>query len=48
MSCNKRCSSMMAFIADDNAQSMFVLPYLKDKVKTPVMFCAVEEIVSSR
>ena len=27
--------------ADDNAQSMFVLPYLKDKVKTPVMFCAV-------
>ena len=35
-------------VADDNAQSMFVLPYLKDKVKTPVMFCAVEEIVSSR
>ena len=27
--------------ADDNAQSMLVLPYLKDKVKTPVMFCAV-------
>jgi ABC-type uncharacterized transport system substrate-binding protein len=27
--------------ADDNAQSMFVMPYLKDKVKTPVMFCAV-------
>ncbi len=27
--------------ADDTAQSMFVLPYLKDKVKTPVMFCAV-------
>jgi ABC-type uncharacterized transport system substrate-binding protein len=27
--------------ADDNAQSMFVLPYLKDKVTTPVMFCAV-------
>jgi ABC-type uncharacterized transport system substrate-binding protein len=27
--------------ADDNAQSMFVLPYLKDKVNTPVMFCAV-------
>ncbi|QTA80838.1 putative ABC transporter, substrate-binding protein [Desulfonema limicola] len=27
--------------ADDNAQSMFVVPYLKDKVKTPVMFCAV-------
>ena len=27
--------------ADDNAQSMFVLPYLKDKDKTPVMFCAV-------
>jgi ABC-type uncharacterized transport system substrate-binding protein len=24
---------------DDNAQSMFVLPYLKNKVKTPVMFC---------
>jgi ABC-type uncharacterized transport system substrate-binding protein len=29
--------------ADDIAQSMFVLPYLKDKVKTPVMFCAVNE-----
>lgn len=27
--------------ADDNAQSMFVVPYLKDKVETPVMFCGV-------
>ena len=27
--------------ADDNAQRMFVLPYLKNKVKTPVMFCGV-------
>jgi ABC-type uncharacterized transport system substrate-binding protein len=27
--------------ADDNAQSMFVVPYLKDKVKPPVMFCGV-------
>ncbi len=27
--------------ADDDAQSMFVVPYLKDKVKTPVMFCGV-------
>lgn len=27
--------------ADDNAQSMFVVPYLKDKVLTPVMFCGV-------
>lgn len=27
--------------SDDNAQSMFVVPYLKDKVKTPVMFCGV-------
>ena len=26
---------------DDNAQSMFVVPYLKDKVRTPVMFCGV-------
>jgi hypothetical protein len=26
---------------DDNAQWMFVLPYLKDKVHTPVMFCGV-------
>jgi len=26
---------------DDNSQSMFVLPYLKDKVKTPVVFCGV-------
>lgn len=25
--------------ADDNAQQLFVLPYLKDKVTTPVMFC---------
>ena len=24
--------------ADDNAQQMFVLPYLKDNVETPVMF----------
>jgi len=27
--------------ADDNAQSMFVVPFLKDKVKIPVMFSAV-------
>lgn len=27
--------------ADDNAQSMFVLPYLHDKVDTPIMFCGV-------
>ena len=27
--------------ADDNVQWMFVLPYLKNKVKTPVMFCGV-------
>lgn len=27
--------------ADDNAQSMFVVPYLKDRVKTPVIFCGV-------
>lgn len=27
--------------ADDNAQSMFVVPYLKDTVKTPVIFCGV-------
>ena len=27
--------------ADDDAQSMFVVPYLKDKVTTPVMFCGV-------
>ncbi len=26
---------------DDNAQSMFVVPYLKEKVPTPVMFCGV-------
>ncbi len=30
-------------VSDDNAQSMFVLPYLKDKVKTPVIFCGVNE-----
>ncbi len=27
--------------ADDNAQSMFVVPYLKEKVAAPVMFCGV-------
>lgn len=27
--------------ADDNAQSLFVVPYLSGKVKTPVMFCGV-------
>jgi ABC-type uncharacterized transport system substrate-binding protein len=27
--------------ADDNAQWMFVLPHLKDKVNTPVMFCGI-------
>ena len=27
--------------ADDDAQAMFVVPYLKDHVKTPVMFCGV-------
>lgn len=27
--------------ADDNAQAMFVVKYLKDKVKVPVMFCGV-------
>jgi len=27
--------------ADDNAQFMFVVPYLKNSVKTPVMFCGV-------
>ena len=27
--------------SDDTAQSMFVVPYLKNKVKTPVMFCGV-------
>ena len=27
--------------ADDDAQSLFVVPYLKNKVKTPVMFCGV-------
>ena len=26
---------------DDDAQKMFVVPYLKDKVNTPVMFCGV-------
>ena len=26
---------------DDNAQSMFVVPYLKDKVTIPIMFCGV-------
>lgn len=29
--------------ADDDAVSLFVVPYLKDRVKTPVMFCGVNE-----
>lgn len=29
--------------ADDNAQSFFVVPYLKEKVDTPVIFCGVNE-----
>ncbi len=29
--------------ADDAAQKLFVVPYLKDKVKTPVMFCGVND-----
>jgi len=29
--------------ADDDAQSLFVVPYLKDRVKTPVMFCGVND-----
>jgi len=32
--------------ADDNAQSMFVVPYLKDKVATPVIFCGVNADIS--
>jgi len=28
---------------DDNAQAYFVVPYLKDKVDTPVIFCAVND-----
>jgi len=28
-------------VSDDDAQAMFVVPYLKDRVKTPVMFCGV-------
>ncbi|MCB1759781.1 MAG: ABC transporter substrate-binding protein [Gammaproteobacteria bacterium] len=28
-------------VADDNAQSMFTLPYLKGRVETPVIFCGV-------
>ncbi len=28
-------------VADDDGQSMFVVPYLKDRVKTPVVFCGV-------
>jgi ABC-type uncharacterized transport system substrate-binding protein len=29
--------------ADDDAQAMFIVPYLKGKVKTPIMFCGVNE-----
>jgi len=33
----------LVIAADDNAQSLFVLPYLKGKVKTPVVFCGVND-----
>jgi len=33
--------------ADDAAQKLFVVPYLKDKVKTPVMFCGVNDEASA-
>lgn len=29
--------------ADDNAQSMFVVPYLRNRTSTPVVFCGVNE-----
>ena len=29
--------------ADDDAVSLFVVPYIKNKVKTPVMFCGINE-----
>ncbi|MCG7872355.1 MAG: ABC transporter substrate-binding protein [Candidatus Thiodiazotropha weberae] len=32
---------------DDNAQSMFVVPYLKDRVSTPVFFCGVNNKASA-
>lgn len=28
-------------VSDDNAQSMFVVPYLRNRVETPVVFCGV-------
>lgn len=33
--------------ADDNAQSFFVVPHLKNKVKTPVVFCGVNNELSA-
>lgn len=33
--------------ADDDAQLMFVVPYLKDNVKTPVIFCGVNQEASA-
>ena len=30
--------------ADDNAQSMFVVPYLKDRYDVPVIFCGVNAL----
>ncbi|ODB92362.1 hypothetical protein A3194_08210 [Candidatus Thiodiazotropha endoloripes] len=32
---------------DDNAQSMFVVPFLKDKVSTPIFFCGVNNDASA-
>jgi ABC-type uncharacterized transport system substrate-binding protein len=31
------------FTIDDNAQAYFVVPYLRDKVETPVIFCGVND-----
>lgn len=33
--------------ADDDAQAMFVVPFLKDQVRTPVMFCGVNAEASA-
>lgn len=39
----KRLNPDGVIAVDDNAQSLFVVPYLKDKTDVPVIFCGVNE-----
>jgi len=42
----ERLAPDVVIAADDNAQKLFVLPYIKDKRPTPVVFCGVNDDAS--